>query len=279
VSSQIRPATAAHPPLPPPDHAGDTWVVDGRPYQWLSLEAEPGGVDALLALAERLRGLGWHVPECLARREAAVLLGPLEAPPADADSPRDAGRALAAFHVAAAGEPIGRGDPHGPGWLRGLGTRMRLQLEPATGEVLAEALRVRALYRFADLPTGVCLGRVLDLPQAAEPWALQHIPPLAHDGPWLLDLAGLADAQCRDRDGALDTDRLQGLLNGYAALRPLRAIERGAWPIALRAAALRAWIEALAGQRPEAAEAAQARLADYAARETVLQRIWVSGHR
>jgi homoserine kinase type II len=52
----------------------------------------------------------------------------------------------------------------------------------------------------------------------------------------------LADPAC---DPTLDRPRLGALLEGSDAGRPFNALERAAWPVMLRAAALRFWLSRL----------------------------------
>ena len=64
----------------------------------------------------------------------------------------------------------------------------------------------------------------------------------------LLDLAVCANDWCLvdpTGDRGLDEKKTRALLGAYAALRPFVALERGAWPVLLRAAALRFWLSRL----------------------------------
>jgi len=46
-------------------------------------------------------------------------------------------------------------------------------------------------------------------------------------------------------DAGLDEERTRALLEGCQAARPFSALERAAWPVMLRAAALRFWLSRL----------------------------------
>lgn len=63
---------------------------------------------------------------------------------------------------------------------------------------------------------------------------------------WLFDLAVTTNDWCIDLPtGELQTDRLDAMLSAYKAKRALSADEEAAWPMMLRAAALRFWISRL----------------------------------
>ncbi|MBX9868893.1 MAG: homoserine kinase [Burkholderiaceae bacterium] len=63
---------------------------------------------------------------------------------------------------------------------------------------------------------------------------------------WIFDVAVTVNDWCIDLNtGALDLPRLTALLNAYSAVRAFQDSEKAAWPVMLRAAALRFWLSRL----------------------------------
>ena len=62
---------------------------------------------------------------------------------------------------------------------------------------------------------------------------------------WLYDIAVCANDWCLDANFGLERARTEALFAAYEALRPLAPVERAAWPVMLRAAALRFWLSRL----------------------------------
>jgi len=142
--------------------------------------------------------------------------------------------------------------------------------------LLREELRFQGLYRFGDLPQGIVHGapnrRRLVFDNAGQVGLTGFGHACRHA--LLLDVAVAVNDCCAGPDGRLDRDLSRALLNAYHALRLLRAIERGAWPVLLRQAALDAWLERL--QLAHDGAVARDHLAARIAEESSLQRHWAS---
>ncbi|MEJ2059831.1 MAG: homoserine kinase [Gammaproteobacteria bacterium] len=197
------------------------------------------------------------------------------------------GSVLARMHLAAGDYPYQRENDRGPRWWRTASEQVLPRLSPEDARILDDELRFQGLYRFTDLPRGVIhadlfrdnvmfldgeLSGVIDFYYAC-------------NDALLYDLAVTANDWCSNADGSLDPERLQALMNAYHAERRLSPIERGAWPVMLRAAALRFWLSRLMDLHfPRPGEITHTKdpevfkqiLLDRIRNEAWLQRAWVA---
>jgi homoserine kinase type II len=160
------------------------------------------------------------------------------------------GALLARMHLAGRSYPGYLENPRGPKWWRFAVRAVHAHLDAEGQALLDEEMRFQALYRFPDLPRGPVhadlfrdnvlfeggsISGVIDFYFAGVDCLLFDCAVCAND--WcLVDPAG---------DRRLDEDKSLALLRGYAAVRPFSPLERGAWPVLLRAAALRFWLSRL----------------------------------
>ncbi|MBI3936268.1 MAG: homoserine kinase [Betaproteobacteria bacterium] len=157
------------------------------------------------------------------------------------------GAMLANMHLAAKTYPGRMENPRGPKWWKAAMPDILPFLSPEDAALLREEVRFQSLYRLQDLPRGVIhadlfrdnvlfvdatIGGVIDFYFAGVDALLYDVAITVND--WCIDAAG-----------RLDPERVNALLEAYHALRPFTAIERGAWPVMLRAGALRFWVSRL----------------------------------
>ena len=159
------------------------------------------------------------------------------------------GEALARLHMAGAAFTFGgeRPNPRGPRWWRAAAERLAGHLGPEDADILAEELRFQALYRFTDLPRGIIHADLFRDNALFDGDRLTGVIDFyyACTDTWLYDLAIAVNDWASEDCGRLDFRRAGALVNAYQGVRPLTSIERGAWPVLLRAAALRFWLSRL----------------------------------
>ena len=160
------------------------------------------------------------------------------------------GALLARMHVAGRSYAAYLENPRGPKWWRLAAAEVRPFLDAERWSLLESELAFHAEQRFPDLPRGPVhadlfrdnalfesgrISGVIDFYFAGVDCLLYDVAVCAND--WCL-----VDLQS---DAALDAARMQALLRAYEAVRPLGDLERAAWPVMLRAAALRFWLSRL----------------------------------
>lgn len=213
-----------------------------------------------LGLMAHLAADGIPCPSPVASRDGGIL-GSLNGKPAalvtrlagawvPAPTPAhcaEVGQVLARMHISAESFNGTLENPRGPKWWRWAAPQVLPFLDEERRVLLESELKVQSTYRFSDLPRaaihadlfrdnvlfdGARIGGVIDFYFAG-------IDAL------LFDVAVAVNDWCVHADGRIDPARARALIAAYHAVRPFTSLERGAWPIMLRGAALRFWLSRL----------------------------------
>jgi homoserine kinase type II len=157
------------------------------------------------------------------------------------------GENLANIHLAGRDFPLQRTNPRGAAWWKSLAPQLLPKLDADAALLLQTEIRYQALHRFQDLPRGIVHADLFRDNALFDGDQLTGVIDFyfACTDSWLYDLAITVNDWCITDDGTLDQVRTQGMLSAYHQRRPLTALERGAWPVLLRAAALRFWVSRL----------------------------------
>lgn len=162
---------------------------------------------------------------------------------------QEVGALLARIHLATRAQPLQRKSDRGLDWMLAEGPSLALQLPddqlPLLRDALAEihTLKQRLLalpqanlhadlFRDNVLFAGDAVAGVIDFYFACTDALLYDVAIAVND--W-----------CVSAEGTLDVPRTRAFLDAYAAVRPYTPAEHGAWPMMLRAGALRFWVSRL----------------------------------
>jgi homoserine kinase type II len=154
------------------------------------------------------------------------------------------------MHLAGRSYPAYQENPRGPQWWRAAAQDVRSVLDAAQNKLLDAELETQAQHRFPDLPRGPVHADLFRDNALFDGPRLTGVIDFYFAGVdcWLFDVAVCANDWCLvdpAQDRALDPALARALLGAYHALRPFTALEREAWPVLLRAAALRFWLSRL----------------------------------
>lgn len=157
------------------------------------------------------------------------------------------GDMLAGLHLAAQSFAGQQAHQRDAAWCRATADLVLPCLGEADAGLLRDELRQQALHRPSGLPRGVIhadLFRDNVLFEGDRVGGLLDFYFAGVDD-LLFDVAVTVNDWCVDAEGSPDAARSQALLAAYHARRALSAAECAAWPVLLRAAALRFWLSRL----------------------------------
>ena len=160
------------------------------------------------------------------------------------------GALLARMHLAGRSYGGYVENPRGPKWWRSAAGEVRHALDPARAALLEGELRFQAQHRHPDLPRGAVHADLFRDNALFLGGRISGVFDFYFAGVdcFAYDLAVCVNDWCLvapERDRRLDEPKTLALLGAYHAIRPLEAAERDAWPVMLRAAALRFWLSRL----------------------------------
>jgi homoserine kinase type II len=160
------------------------------------------------------------------------------------------GGLLGRMHLAARSYGGYQENPRGPKWWRSAAKDVRPFLDAGAAALLEQELRFQAQHRFSDLPRAAVHADLFRDNAVFKNDRISGVFDFYFAGVdcFIFDLAVCANDWCLvhpENDRRLDAERTQTLLDAYAAVRPLLPGERAAWPVVLRAAALRFWLSRL----------------------------------
>ncbi len=160
------------------------------------------------------------------------------------------GALLARMHLAGRSYGAYLENPRGPKWWRFAARAVAPFLDSEKRSLLENEIAFQAERRFPDLPRGPVHADLFRDNALFENSRISGVIDFYFAGVdcLLFDLAVCANDWCLsapESDPALDTDRTHALLAASHAVRPFAAQEREAWPVMLRAAALRFWLSRL----------------------------------
>lgn len=157
------------------------------------------------------------------------------------------GAMLANMHLAAKSYSLTMDNPRGPKWWKAVMPEIIPFMAAEDVALLREEVRFQSLYRFSDLPRGVIHADLFRDNVLFENNLIAGVIDFyfACSDVLLYDVAITVNDWCVDAGGMLDPGRSAALLDAYRRVRSFTAMERGAWPVMLRAAALRFWVSRL----------------------------------
>lgn len=159
----------------------------------------------------------------------------------------EVGGALADMHVAGQSYAGTLENPRGPKWWRKAAREVVPFLDSPRARLLADELAFQSRHAALALPRGPVHADLFRDNVLFDDARIGGVIDFYFAGvdAWLFDVAVTLNDWCVEPDGTLDHARADSFLAAYHAVRPFTAAERDAWPVMLRAAALRFWLSRL----------------------------------
>ena len=157
------------------------------------------------------------------------------------------GKTLGHFHTISPNFPEYRANDRGPNWWKQTAERVLPCLSIDDANLLSDEIQFQSDYKHLTLPKGVIhadLFRDNALFDGDRLCGLIDFYYACNDI-LIYDLAVVVNDWCSMEDGKLENERMLAMLEGYQEIRPLSQKEKQAWPLMLRAAALRFWLSRL----------------------------------
>ena len=157
------------------------------------------------------------------------------------------GEALGRMHLAGLDYPHTMPNPRGHDWWHGAALEVMPHMPAPEITLLEEELRFQSQSGLEELPRGAIHADLFrdNVLFAGDPIGGIIDFYFACTDALLYDLAIAVNDWGIDPSGALDAQRTGALLGAYRAVRPVSALECAAWPVMLRAGALRFWLSRL----------------------------------
>jgi homoserine kinase type II len=157
------------------------------------------------------------------------------------------GAILGAMHLAGKSYAGKLDNPRGPKWWRQAAPEVVPFLDEVRRGLLASELDFQARHRELDLPRGPVHADLFRDNVLFEGDRIGGVIDFYFAGidAFLFDVAVTVNDWCVDQAGEIDMERARALLAAYRRIREFSQGEREAWPVLLRAAALRFWLSRL----------------------------------
>ncbi|MGH8752101.1 MAG: homoserine kinase [Burkholderiales bacterium] len=159
----------------------------------------------------------------------------------------EVGELLADMHLAGQTFTLHMNNPRGTHWWSAAAPRVLPFLAREEAGLLEAELHFQSLYRYQDLPRGVIHADLFRDNVLFHSDAVSGVIDFyfACNDVLLYDVAIAVNDWCLSENYRLDAERTHAFLGAYQVLRPFTATECEAWPVMLRAGALRFWMSRL----------------------------------